>query len=214
MPKPINRREWLKRGLLSSLPFLSTAAGAKTATPAQTEGPFYPRRQADGLDNDLTRASPSGPRARGQLIKISGQVRDSNNQPISGAFIDVWQANSLGRYKHPADNNPAPLDEHFQGWGQLYCDENGRYEFTTVMPGAYPVYASWTRPPHIHIKASKRGYQELTTQIYFAGETLNSSDRILNNHSRAEQQQLIVALETHTSGPDHGVFNIVLKGAS
>jgi protocatechuate 3,4-dioxygenase beta subunit len=58
-------------------------------------------------------------------------------------------------------------------------DAEGCFAFTTIKPGAYKVNGSWRRPPHIHCKVSRRGYHEITTQKYFAGESLNETDRLL-----------------------------------
>src|SRR6185295_1981230 len=46
---------------------------------------------------------------------------------------------AAGRYDHPRDINPAPLDPNFQGYARLVSDDQGRYRFTTVKPGAYPI---------------------------------------------------------------------------
>ena len=40
-------------------------------------------------------------------------------------------------------------------------DAEGRYSFTTIKPGAYGVDDSWTRPPHIHYKVSRRGFHAI-----------------------------------------------------
>lgn len=183
------------------------------ATPRQTQGPFYPNWRQDDLDADMTQIAGSEVLAAGDIIEVSGQVLDQAGQPIEGASVDVWQANAAGRYAHPADRNPAPLDEGFQGWAQLRTDREGRYRFRSIMPGPYPASRGWSRPPHIHFKVSKSGFGQLTTQMYFAGHPLNDIDLILAEHSPSERSQLVVPFDT--SDTDRtiaaGFFPIVLE---
>ena len=54
-------------------------------------------------------------RAKGQLLIVKGRVIDPTGTPVAGADIEIWQANSVGRYAHPDDTNPAPLDPNFEG---------------------------------------------------------------------------------------------------
>jgi len=67
-----------------------------------------------------------------------GRVLNRNGQPIQGARMEIWQANARGRYTHPGDVNPAPLDPNFEGFAVLTTDAEGRYRMKTVKPGAYP----------------------------------------------------------------------------
>lgn len=194
----------------------ASSSEALQATPSQTEGPFFPNRQQPDRDADLTQVSGRARRAKGEIIQISGRVLSPNHAPIAGVLIHVWQANAAGRYAHQADQNPAPLDESFQGWGQMLTDENGAYQFTTIVPGAYPASPGWSRPPHIHFKLSKREYRNLTTQMYFAGHPLNDADRLLKQVDPELRKQLLVEFKT-VGRPDgnqttrSGEFNIVLE---
>lgn len=190
-----------------------TASGAlPAATPPQDEGPFFPKRDQADKDLDLTRIAGHDKAAQGEVHVIEGRVLDEDGKPVADALIDVWQANRHGRYAHEADPNPAPRDPDFQGWARLRTDAEGRYRVRTIKPGAYPVEAGWTRPPHIHFKVARRGFHELTTQMYFAGEPLNDADRLLRGIPEADRPKLVVAFTTATTGaPPKGVFDIVLK---
>lgn len=117
---------------------------------------------------------------------------DDSLRPVAGTVVDIWQANANGRYDHEDDPNPAALDPNFQGWAQLRTDASGRFGFKTIVPGAYPVNEEWWRPPHIHVKVARRGYRELITQIYFAGDELNAKDTLLQELTPDEQARLVV----------------------
>lgn len=193
----------------------ATAASAlPAATPRQTAGPFFPKRDQADKDLDLTRIAGHEKAALGEVCVIEGRVLDEDGKPVADALVDIWQANHHGRYDHEADPNPAPLDPDFQGWARLRTDAEGRYRVRTIKPGAYPVEAGWSRPPHIHFKVARRGFHELTTQMYFAGDPLNDVDRLLLAIPEADRPQLVVAFSTATEGaPRAGVFDIVLKRA-
>jgi hypothetical protein len=48
-----------------------------------------------------------------------GQVLTVGGQPVKGARVELWQANTHGRYTHPSDTNPAPLDPNFEGFAGI-----------------------------------------------------------------------------------------------
>jgi protocatechuate 3,4-dioxygenase beta subunit len=219
-PEKMNRRAMLRLGMVGGVGALggtllgATPSDPECATPSQIEGPFFPTRPPLDTDVDLTRIQGRTDRAEGVVIGISGQVLDDDLRPVAGALVDIWQANHHGRYAHEADPNPAPLDPAFQGSGQVRTDDEGRYRFTTILPGAYPADEGWMRPPHIHFKVARRGYHELITQMYFAGEALNGADRLLQAVPERQRERLVVRLKDgapHDVPAKTGVFNIVLQ---
>ncbi len=189
------------------------------ATAAQTAGPFYPTRDRDDEDVDLTWVRGRKERAAGDVIHVRGRVLDEQCQPIEGALVEIWQANKWGRYDHEEDaGNPRPLDPNFQSWGEVRTGQDGRYGFKTIKPGSYPVDdEAWIRPPHIHFKVSRRGYHELITQMYFAGEPLNEPDQIRRELSPKEKALVTIELG---QGPDieagalAGIFDITLRSVA
>ena len=201
--------------LPTSLQAKASAKQNHPPTPRQTEGPFFPRNPQRDRDADLTQIVGKSQRAKGEVIEVSGRVFSTEGKPLSGVSMDVWQANTWGRYAHQSDRSSAPLDANFQGWAQLMTDERGFYRFKTIKPGAYAVSRNWQRPPHIHFKLSKRGFRSLTTQMYFAGDPLNDIDGILLQHTADERRSLIVdfdnvAARGKPASPRAGEFNIYL----
>ena len=92
----------------------------------------------------------------GQVLHVSGRVLNCDGMPVPNAKLDIWQANSFGRYRHPSDRNPAPLDPNFNGFAELASDADGSYRFVTIKPSSYPVAANIIRPAHIHFDVTGR----------------------------------------------------------
>jgi protocatechuate 3,4-dioxygenase beta subunit len=210
-----DRTRLTRRTLLSAAvggAALATAPLATAATPHQTEGPFFPTKNPPEKDFDMTRLPGRSDVAHGEVIEISGRILDEAGRPVEGALVDVWQANAYGRYDHERDTSAGALDPAFQGWAQLRTGADGTYRVRTVKPGKYGVELGWDRPPHLHFKVARRGYDELTTQMYFAGEPLNDIDRLLQKVPAANRASLVVAFaDAADAAPRRGVFDIVLK---
>lgn len=202
------RRTLIKAGLSTSAIVSSKCLWSKTAsqyltTPSESEGPFYPTYIQKDKDFDLTQINNKNGQALGEIIVIEGRILDQQGNPLEDATVDLWQANAVGRYRHPRDNNPAPLDPNFQGWAIVTSGTQGEFKFKTIMPGAYPAGRHWTRPPHIHFKISKPGFNDLTTQMYFPDHPLNEKDLLLQRKT-TEEQKLMIATEIDR---DNKVFN-------
>jgi protocatechuate 3,4-dioxygenase beta subunit len=205
-------RRRLLQGTLGATTLAAAGPLSALTTPRQPEGPFFPEHPQPDTDADMTRIRGRGERAEGRVVEVSGRVLDASGEPVADALVDVWQANTHGRYAHEADPNPAPLDPNFQGWAQLKTGPDGRYRFRTIKPGTYKALDDWTRPPHIHFKVARRGFHELTTQMYFAGEALNDADRLLQSVPESERRMLIVDFEP-SSEPEvrRGAFDIAMR---
>ncbi len=168
---------------------------------------------------DLSRTAEGGPKATGQLIKVSGRVTDEDGSPLAGAAVEIWQANSAGKYIHEMDNHNAPVDPNFTGEGRLLTDPDGRFEFFSIKPGAYPVLESgwWWRPPHIHFSILGRSWMDrFVTQIFFPGEPLNETDLLLNAvPDREVRDRLIFQFEGTSIGEVNAIGfrrDFVLRG--
>ncbi len=207
-----NRRKFFKKTIIAASGLLASKSLASncTITPAQTEGPFYPIDEQLDTDTDLVFVKGSSKKASGEIVYIKGQVLDQFCKPVKNALVEIWQACESGKYNHPNDPNPAKLDRNFQYWGKALSDDLGRYSFRTIIPGSYPATNTWNRPPHVHFKISQRGYEILTTQMYFKGHHLNKNDKILKSLSKSEKENVLVDFEGEKN-KKVGIFNITLN---
>jgi len=185
----MTRRELIKFAAATAMiaPLSLREALAQTSlkrTPEEIMGPFFPFGAKPLRGADLTKGRTG--RAQGQVVHLIGRVLNRAGDPVPGVEVEIWQANTHGRYTHPKDTNPAPLDPNFNGFALQTTDGQGRYGFKTIKPGSYPTgVGDWLRPPHIHFKISGKK-DRLVTQMYFPGEPLNERDRIFTQTPRKE----------------------------
>jgi protocatechuate 3,4-dioxygenase beta subunit len=210
------RRDFIKIGLLTSLlaplTYIANAVSAiLTQTPRETAGPFYPIISQQDKDFDLTRIEGNSDSAKGEVIIIEGSVVDTEGKAIKDVSVELWQANNAERYSHPYDSNPVPLDPNFQGWAIAFSGQEGGFRFKTIMSGAYAVSANWLRPPHIHYKISKRGYKNLTSQMYFLHHPLNDIDALIQRKSSDEQLLMMAKKSMIKDNVDVYQYQIVLE---
>lgn len=168
-PERLTRRELLLKsaalGSLTVIPTLSfdealwawhqSEQKPRKPTAWDEIGPFYKRDAPQSVQ--LRR--PGDP---GLPVRVSGKVFDTRGNVLSGAKIEIWQANHLGLYD---------LD----GYGYrttLVADGEGQYDFGSVMPGHYPGRVC----QHIHYLVSAPGHKPLTTQLYFATDPVFEGD--------------------------------------
>jgi protocatechuate 3,4-dioxygenase beta subunit len=166
---------------------VADAATKLQPTPDQAAGPFFPLKEP-AWTADLTRLRGRSGRALGQVINVMGQVLNISGEPVPNARIEVWQANSYGRYRDPRETNRAPLDPNFDGTALLVGDGEGRYRFKTIKPAAYRAGPDLVRPSHIHFQVTGR-QDRLVTQMYFENDPYNATDPILNS---APLKQLLI----------------------
>jgi protocatechuate 3,4-dioxygenase beta subunit len=183
---------------------------ALMATPAQTEGPFYPLNFPADSDNDLVHVSGHAEAAKGTPARVAGRILDLAGRPVAGARVEIWQCDANGRYHNVRDGDYGrPRDDNFQGFGQTTTDAQGGYRFLTIRPVAYT-----GRTPHIHFAVAAPRRRRFITQMYVAGEPLNERDPVLRDvRDPAARGRLIVPLRP---APDIGAdglaatFDIVL----
>lgn len=167
-----------RRSALMSVASLATApltphvfaqSASLSPTPRDAEGPFYPTEWRGEIDGDLLTVNGKRYDAGASLLLL-GRVLDSNGNPLADATVEIWQVDATGKYRHPRDDGDGPLKRGFQGFGRVASDSNGGYRFRTIKPVNYG-----GRPAHIHFRVIAKGYRDLTTQMYFAGENEEKS---------------------------------------
>lgn len=171
---------------------------------------------------DMSRAVPGAPPAMGQHIEVTGQVLDEDDAPVPGAVLELWQANTSGRYEHEFDLNDAPIDPNFRGATRLLADANGRFSFRTIKPGAYPVASSTWEWRALHIHASIFGgswMNRLITQAFFPGDPLIAQDLLLNSIPSPQARERLIMRMRPTVVRPHGNMlefehRFVLRGRS
>ncbi|MGB9403352.1 MAG: protocatechuate 3,4-dioxygenase subunit alpha [Candidatus Acidiferrales bacterium] len=176
------------------------------ATTSQTVGPFFEIGLAWLNHNDLTAAGVTGER-----VTIEGRVLDGDGNPVPDATLELWQANSHGKYAHPEDTQNKPLDPNFKGYGRISTGENGEFRFTTIKPGQVPGPDGKMQAPHVVVSVFARGLlRRLVTRIYFPDEPANANDFALNLVDAARRETLIP--KKSPSGPGLLEWNVILQG--
>jgi catechol 1,2-dioxygenase len=171
-------------------------------TPRTIEGPLYvagaPVR--DGVSKiDIDPDQDAGP------LVIRGTVTAPDGQPVAGAVVECWHANSKGFYSH---FDPTGAQSEFNLRGAVRTDADGKYEFRTLMPVGYgcpPQGATQqllnvlarhgNRPAHVHFFVTTDKYRKLTTQINIEGDPL-----IWDDFAYATREDLIPHVVEKTGG--------------
>lgn len=187
-------------------------------TLSELTGPVYGHGDFAESDTDLTRNGAITGTPLGERIVVEGTVRDESGKPLTNTLIEIWQANSAGRYIHTADQHDAPIDPNFFGGGRCITDEKGKYRFYTIKPGAYPWgnHTNAWRPAHIHLSLFGPTFAtRLITQFYFPGDPLLKLDPIFLSTPAEARDRLIAdfSLDATQEGFALGYnFDIVLRG--
>ena len=171
----------------ATLTGMSSALAQSLMRPTSQDrlGPFFPLTLPADTDFDMTMIQGNKERAKGQLLYLSGRVLNTRGEPQSGAVLEIWQANSVGRYAHPGDDSNAPLDPNFQGYARIVTGADGGYRLKTIYPGPY---SGRTRHIHFDIKGAK---SRVVTQMYFEGEQGNASDNLFKQHNEDDRKTLL-----------------------
>lgn len=165
------------------------------ATTSQTVGPYL----HIGLTWLITeKLAPAG--VPGKRISIEGRVLDGDGKPVNDALVEIWQADSKGRYG----------GKRFRGFGRSATDDAGGFRFYTIQPGRVPGPGGKLQAPHIGVQVFMRGQlKQLVSRIYFPGESSNAQDPVLALVPAARRATLIAK-----RGRKPGVleWNVILQG--
>ncbi|HSB85035.1 MAG TPA: protocatechuate 3,4-dioxygenase subunit alpha [Ilumatobacteraceae bacterium] len=188
---------------------MSETRAARPPTPSQTVGPYFTMRLSGEGDNVLTSPETSGTR-----IRIEGRVFDGDRNHIEDALIELWQADSGGRYHHPADErDDVPADPAFTGFGRCATDfHTGSYSFLTVKPGPVPHPGGGMQAPHITLTIQARGMLDPTfTRLYFPDEpAANDADPVLQSVP-AHRRGTLIAEVLDTTGSSVPVYRFDIR---
>jgi catechol 1,2-dioxygenase len=181
-------------------------AGLAGGTVRTIEGPLYiagapistaEARLDDGTDD-------------GEVLFMEGQVRAISGEPIAGAVVDVWHANTMGNYSHFDASQAA-----FNLRRRIETDKDGRYRFRSIMPSGYAcppgsqtekllqaMGRHGNRPAHVHFFVTAPGYRKLTTQINIDGDEYLHDDFAFGTRDELipRVERITDAAEIHKAG--------------
>lgn len=183
-------------------------AGLSGGTARTIEGPLYiagapllkgEARLDDGTDD-------------GEVLLMEGQVRDVTGQPIPGAIVDVWHANTMGNYSHFG-----PVQSPYNLRRRIETDMEGRYRLRSIMPSGYAcppgsqtenlliaMGRHGQRPAHVHFFVSAPNHRKLTTQINIDGEKYLHDDFAFGTREELipQVERVVDSREIHRVGLD------------
>lgn len=177
------------------------------ATDPTVLGPFYVPGAPDLAMGDSIAVVGDG----GEPLVLRGTVRDSLGEPLSGAYIEVWQTSPNGFYD-VQDPTLAPMSYR----GNFTTGDDGVFMFHTVRPVDYQIPTdgpvgdllratgreAW-RPAHTHFMVSRDGYKTLITHLFDAKSAHLHSDAVFG-----VRESLIVSMDQGESS-----FDLVLDRA-
>jgi protocatechuate 3,4-dioxygenase beta subunit len=166
---------------VSSMVDLMTNSRTEDTTPSAVLGPFYvdgPPTRPQGYD--IASGLPGKP------LWADVTITDRQGKPIPQAVVDVWQSNDDGYYDVQLPDLEGPVLR-----ARFATDDNGRLQFWTIVPSAYPIPVDGPvgellarvgrhpyRAPHVHFMISAPGHTRLTTQLFVAGGEYLNSDTV------------------------------------
>ncbi|HEX4011326.1 MAG TPA: protocatechuate 3,4-dioxygenase subunit alpha [Solirubrobacteraceae bacterium] len=179
-------------------------------TPSQTVGPYF----AIGLP------WPEGPHAVPEgtpgAVTITGTVYDGAGAPVPDHLIEIWQADSDGRFADLYGYGGASEMPGFRGFARYGVEDgDGVFEIVTVKPGRVKEAGGQLQAPHIDVTVMARGMlNRVVTRIYFADEEeANAEDPILRRVPADRRHTLLAQPENggyrfdiRLQGPGETVF--------
>jgi protocatechuate 3,4-dioxygenase alpha subunit len=177
-----------------------------------TIGPFFLKPLVDGFE-DLTLCHDKI--ARGKHILLAGRVVEEGNVGVLNAVVEIWQADANGVFAHPLDPRSVEADPGFFGWGRARTDQEGRYQFRTILPGPSREENGAVRCPHINVMVLAIGLtRRLVTTAFFSDTPDPVDDPVWNCVPSRTRSRLRVARDESLDrgGVPAYRFDIVLRG--
>jgi protocatechuate 3,4-dioxygenase, alpha subunit len=175
-------------------------------TPSQTVGPFF---QIELTTHEHCVRCVAGSEAEGEHVWITFHVLDGDSAPVNDAMLEIWQADSNGKYNHRDDLQPKQLAPGWIGFGRLGTGEDGSCVLETIKPGR--VSNGSLQAPHLTVAVFARGMlKQLYTRVYFAGDAANDEDSILRLVPPERRETLLA--RPHPARPGHWSFEVRLQG--
>ncbi|MFJ4193047.1 catechol 1,2-dioxygenase [Pseudomonas sp. NPDC089534] len=151
-------------------------AGLTGGTPRTIEGPLYVAGAP--LCEGTCRMDDGSEEGSAMVMFLEGRVFDLHGQPLAGATVDLWHANTRGTYSFFD-----PSQSEYNLRRRIVTDAQGRYRARSIVPSGYgcdpqgPTQECLNllgrhgqRPAHVHFFISAPGHRHLTTQINLAGD--------------------------------------------
>jgi len=174
-------------------------------TPSQTIGPFF------GIElttDEHCVPCIAGPQAKGERVWITFCVLDGDDTPVDDAMLEVWQADSNGKYNHPDDPQPGARAADWTGFGRMATGEDGTCVLETIKPGC--VRHNTIQAPHLTVAVFARGMlKHLFTRAYFADDAANENDPVLSLVPADRRGTLMVRPDP---APGRWHFDVRLQG--
>jgi len=166
------------------------------ATTSQTVGPYL----HIGLTWLITESlAPAG--VPGERVQIRGRVLDGDGKPVNDALVEIWQADSRGKYG---------ASKRFRGFGRSATDDAGAFRFSTIKPGRVVGPGGKLQAPHILAHVFMRGQlKQLVSRIYFPDEASNAQDPVL---ALVPKQRRGTLVAKRTGKPGVLEWNVMLQG--
>lgn len=135
-----------RRGIGGGPDASNLKAGSETGpcplNPEQEEGPFY-------VDEGLLRSDVLDGQTGVPLLLSIKVLRAANCEPVANAAVEIWSANSLGKYSDKVEEGT--VGQKYLRGVQL-TDASGLVKFRSIYPGWY-----LGRTCHIHLKVRTGG---------------------------------------------------------
>lgn len=116
---------------------------------------------------------------RGPKMEISGTIYHKDGKtPAKDVILYIYHTDQTGEYSTKGNEKGwGKRHGYIRGWIKTGAD--GKYQFYTLRPGAYP---GRQNPEHIHPTIKEPGYKE-----YWIDEYLFEDDPILSQHEKNSQ---------------------------